>query len=325
MTNTIQLMRLLIALGGNAIKQAEEKGSTEEQFANCEKTARVIAQIVKHMPKNDRVLITHGNGPQVGNIMVQQDAAKDVIPPQTMDVVGAMTQGQIGYMIEQSLLNAFTELKMEAKVCTIVTQTIVNRNDPEFFEDRASKPVGNYMTEDDAKRLKEAHLEYIIKRVKPNERGWRRVVPSPEPIQQVEGDVIKMLVDLGAIVIASGGGGIPVIRTRGGYKGVEAVIDKDLAAERLAEITEMDTLLILTDVERVKLDYGKENEREIEHMNVEEAERYLAEGQFLKGSMEPKVKACIRFLRKGGKRAMIAALDKAMEALDGKSGTEIYP
>jgi carbamate kinase len=321
----IQLMRLLIALGGNAIKQADEKGSAEEQFANCEKTARVIARIVKRMAKNDRLLVTHGNGPQVGNLMVQQDTAKDNIPPQRMDIVGAMTQGQIGYMIEQSMINAFTELKMDARVCTVVTQTIVNRNDPEFFDENASKPVGNYMSEGEAKKLKEEHPEYIIKKVKPNDKGWRRVVPSPEPIQQVEGEVIKTLVDLGVIVIASGGGGIPVIRTRRGYRGVEAVIDKDLAAERLAEITEMDTLLILTDVERVKLNYGKENEREIESMSAEEAEKYLAEGQFLKGSMEPKVMACVRFLRKGGRRAVIAALDKAMEALDGGSGTEILP
>lgn len=317
-------MRLLIALGGNAIKQAKEEGSTEEQFANCEKTAGVIAQIVKRMGKNDRLLITHGNGPQVGNIMIQQDAAKEIIPAQRMDVVGAMTQGQVGYMIEQSLLNAFAEARINKRVCTIVTQTIVNRNDPEFFDENASKPVGNYMREEEAKKLKKEHPEYIIKKVKPDEKGWRRVVPSPEPIQQVEGDVIKTLVDLGVIVIASGGGGIPVIKTRKGYRGVEAVIDKDLGAERLAEITEMDVLLILTDIERVKLNYGKEDEKDIERMSVDEAERYLKEGQFLKGSMEPKVKACVRFLRKGGKRAVIAALDKAKDALEGKSGTEIF-
>ncbi|MDY6984933.1 MAG: carbamate kinase [Candidatus Thermoplasmatota archaeon] len=318
-------MRLLIALGGNAIKQANEDGSTEEQFTNCEKTARVIAQIVKRMGKNDRLLITHGNGPQVGNIMIQQDTAKEIIPAQRMDVVGAMTQGQIGYMIEQSLLNAFTESRINARVCAIVTQTIVNRNDPEFFDENASKPVGNYMREEEAKKLKEERPEYIIKKVKPDEKGWRRVVPSPEPIQQVEGDIIKTLVDLGVIVIASGGGGIPVIKTRKGYRGVEAVIDKDLGAERLAEITEMDVLLILTDVERVKLNYGKEDEKDVERMSVDEAEHYLKEGQFLKGSMEPKVKACIRFLRKGGERAVIAALDKAKDALEGKSGTEIFP
>ncbi len=318
-------MRLLIALGGNAIKQANEEGSTEEQFANCEKTARVIAQIVKRMGKNDRLLITHGNGPQVGNIMIQQDTTKEIIPAQRMDVVGAMTQGQIGYMIEQSLLNAFTESRINTRVCTVVTQTIVNRNDPEFFDENASKPVGNYMREEEAKKLKKAHPEYIIKKVKPDEKGWRRVVPSPEPIQQVEGDIIKTLVDLGVIVIASGGGGIPVIKTRKGYRGVEAVIDKDLGAERLAEITEMDVLLILTDIERVKLNYGKEDEKDVERMSVDEAEHYLKEGQFLKGSMEPKVKACIRFIRKGGKRAIIATLDKAKDALEGKSGTEIFP
>jgi carbamate kinase len=316
-------MRLLIALGGNAIKQADEKGSTKEQFANCEKTAKVIAQILKRMEKDDRLLITHGNGPQVGNMMVQQDAAKESIPPQRMDVVGAMTQGQIGYMIEQSLINAFTELKIDAEVCALITQTIVNRNDPEFFDENASKPVGNYMREEEAKRLKEEHPEYIIKKVKPNEKGWRRVVPSPEPVQQVEDRVIKTLIDLGVIVIASGGGGIPVIKTRRGYRGVEAVIDKDLSAERLAEITEMDTLLILTDIERVRLNYGKENEKPLDSMSVEEAEKYLEEGQFLSGSMEPKVRACIRFLKKGGRRAIIAALDKALDALDGKSGTEI--
>jgi carbamate kinase len=322
-SSVIHVMRLLVALGGNAIKQANEAGSTKEQFANCEKTAKVIARIVQRMDKEDRILITHGNGPQVGNLMVQQEAAKESIPPQRMDVVGAMTQGQVGYMVEQSIMNALAELKVKTDVCVMVTQTIVNRNDPEFFDETASKPVGNYMSEDDAKRLKEEHPEYIIKKVKPNDKGWRRVVPSPEPIQQVEGGVIKKLIDMGTVVIASGGGGIPVIKTRRGYRGVEAVIDKDLAAERLAEITEMDTLLILTDVERVKLNYGKEGEIEIERMSVEEAEKYLEEGQFLRGSMEPKVKACVRFLKKGGQKAVISALDKAAEALDGKSGTEI--
>jgi len=318
-------LRLLVALGGNAIKQAHEKGTTQEQFINCKKTATLLAQVVQKMKPEDRLIITHGNGPQVGNLAVQQDLAKSVVPPQDMDVLGAMTQGQIGYMLQQTLDNQLRKLGIKRHVIAVVNRVLVSKDDPEFQGENASKPVGNFLTEAEMKEEKAKHPDYIFKKVKPTgERCWRRVVPSPDPIANVEAEAIRKMVDAGIIVIASGGGGIPVIlNDNGNYRGVDAVIDKDLAGEKLAEVVDADTFLILTDVEKVKLNFGKPNETEISRMTVEEAKRYLAEGHFLAGSMGPKVKACIRFLEWGGKRAIISSLDKVTEALEGKTGTHI--
>jgi carbamate kinase len=316
---------VLIALGGNAIKQANEKGSSEEQFKNCWKTTQYIANIIQNLAPEDRLAITHGNGPQVGNLMVQQKAAEDIVPAHPMDVVGAMTQGQIGYMLQQTLVNHLKGKKIKKSVCTLLNQVLVDRDDPEFEGENASKPVGNFLTEEEAQELKRNQPDYIIKKVKPNgERCWRRVVPSPDPIANIEGDVIKKLVDAGVIVIASGGGGIPVLRDANGkLKGVEAVIDKDLAGERLAEIIKANILFVLTDVEKAKINFGKANERGLGKLTYEEAKRYYEEGQFLAGSMGPKVKACLRFLENGGKKAIISSLDKVMEAYRGETGTII--
>jgi len=318
-------MRLLVALGGNAIKQAHEKGTPEEQFANCRMTTKRLADIVSRMDGQDRLIITHGNGPQAGNLLVQQDLGKEAVPAQTMDIVGAMTQGQIGYMLQQTLLNYLMDKDLKLPVAAVVNQVLVDENDPEFFGDAASKPVGNFLTEEEAKQVKQEHPEYIVKKVKPNgERVWRRTVPSPDPIANVGAEGIKRMVDAGIIVIASGGGGIPVVHDEDGhYVGVEAVIDKDLAGERLAEVVNADTFLILTDVEKAKLNYGQPDEEEVGPITLSQAKKYLAEGHFLAGSMGPKVKACIRFLEWGGKRAIITSLDKAVEALDGKTGTRI--
>ena len=318
-------MRLIVALGGNAIKQAHEKGTRAEQFSNCSTTTKLMAEIVSKMGEDDRLIITHGNGPQAGNLLVQQDRAKADIPAQTMDVVGAMTQGQIGYMLQQTLLNFLKDKGVAIPVCAVVNQVLVNRDDPQFVGDAASKPVGNFLTEEEAKQLKAAHPEYIVKKVKPNvERAWRRTVPSPDPIRNAGSEGIKRMVDAGIIVIASGGGGIPVVLDEAGhYEGVEAVIDKDLAGERLAEVVGADVFLILTDVEKAKLNYGKPNEEDIGAITLSEAKKYLAEGHFLAGSMGPKVKACIRFLEWGGERAIITSLDKSVDALAGKTGTRI--
>jgi len=320
-------MRLLVALGGNAIKQAHEKGTPEEQFANCKTTTTLMAEIVSRMSEKDRLIITHGNGPQAGNLLVQQDVGKDQVPPQTMDIVGAMTQGQIGYMLQQTLLNFLKDRGLKVPVAAVVNQVLVNEDDPEFFGDAASKPVGNFLTEEEARQLKQEHPEYIVKKVKPNgERAWRRTVPSPDPIANVGAEGIKRMVDAGIIVIASGGGGIPVVLDdEGHYKGVEAVIDKDLAGERLAEVVKADVFLILTDVEKAKLNFGKPNEEEVGAITLSEARQYLAGGHFLAGSMGPKVKACIRFLEWGGKKAIITSLDKAVEALEDKTGTILVP
>lgn len=319
------MMRLLVALGGNAIKQAHEKGTTAEQFLNCKKTTQLLAQIVKRMKPEDRLVITHGNGPQAGNLLVQQDAGKELVPPQDMDVVGAMTQGQIAYMLQQTLDDYLRELGINTPVCGVVNRVLVSKDDPEFIGENASKPVGNFLTEEEAMELKRKHPDYIVKKVKPTgDKCWRRVVPSPDPISNVEDKAIMQMVELGIIIIASGGGGIPVVLDQDGhYRGVEAVIDKDLAGERLAEVVGADTFLILTDVEKVKLNFSKPDEREIDKMTLAEAKRYFSDGHFLAGSMGPKVKACIRFLEWSGKRAVITSLDKAIDALDGKTGTEI--
>ncbi|UCE43528.1 MAG: carbamate kinase [Candidatus Bathyarchaeota archaeon] len=318
--------RILVALGGNAIKKADEKGSSAEQFRNCYATCKLLAQIVKTMKKGDRLIITHGNGPQIGNLMIQQEEVKHLVPAQTMDVVGAMTQGQIGYMLQQTLMNCLREEGIDTPVCAVISQTLVDKEDPEFFHEAATKPVGNFLTEEEAVMLKKRNPEYVIRKVKPaGERIWRRTVPSPHPVANVEEAAIRRLVDAGFIVIASGGGGIPVIQDEHGrYKGVEAVVDKDLAGERLAEVCNANVFLILTDMEKVKLNFGKPNEQDVDKMTDTEAKKYLEEEHFILGSMEPKIKACIQFLESGGEKAIITSPDKTVEALEGKTGTLIY-
>ncbi|MEA3356796.1 MAG: carbamate kinase [Candidatus Bipolaricaulota bacterium] len=317
-------MRLLIALGGNAIKQAHEQGTTEEQFRNCRVTTRLIAEIVKRMRPEDRLVITHGNGPQAGNLLVQQEQGKDKVPAQSMDIVGAMTQGQISYMLQQTLLNYLHEAGLNMPVCGVVNQVLVSENDPEFLGETASKPVGNFLSEKEAQEIKQAHPDYVIKKVRPNgDRVWRRTVPSPDPIANVENEAIRRMVDAGIIVIASGGGGIPVVKDGERLRGVAAVIDKDLAGERLAEVVNADEFLILTDIEQARLNYGQPDERPIDRMTLADARRYFEEGHFLAGSMGPKIKACIRFLEWGGERAMITSLDHATDVLEGKTGTTI--
>ncbi len=314
--------KILVALGGNAIKQAQEKGTYEEQLRNVEKTA---AQLAKLVQRGYHLAITHGNGPQVGALLIQQEEGQRLgIPPQPMDVCGAMTQGQIGYMLQQALMNEFRKVGLDKLAATVVTRVLVRKDDPDFQD--PSKPVGPFYDEETAKRLAEER-GWVIKKVKPNaDKPYRRVVPSPDPIRPLEADAIKKLYDSGIIVIASGGGGIPVIEEDGKIKGVEAVIDKDLAGERLAEVLGVDIFVILTDVEKVKLNYGKPDEREIDRMTVSEAKKYYEEGHFLPGSMGPKVKACIRFIEEaGGKAAIITHLEKALDALEGKTGTWIVP
>jgi carbamate kinase len=242
-----------------------------------------------------------------------------------MDIVGAMTQGQIGYMLQHEMSNALSELGNDRLVCAVVNRVEVNANDPEFEGETASKPVGNFLTEEEANEIKSKHPDYIMKKVKPNgDRVWRRTVPSPDPIQNVEKEALKKMVDAGLIVIASGGGGIPVVRRNdGSLAGVEAVIDKDLSGEKLAEEIEADTYLVLTDVDRVYLNYGTEDQKALDTLTLSQAKSYHEEGHFLAGSMGPKVLACIRFVESGGKEAIITSLDKADSALEGGSGTHI--
>ncbi|ASJ05374.1 carbamate kinase [Thermococcus barossii] len=312
------MKRVVIALGGNAILQRGQKGTYEEQMANVMKTAKQIVDII--LDGDYEVVITHGNGPQVGALLLHMDAGQAVhgIPAQPMDVAGAMTQGQIGYMIQQAIRNELKRRGIDRPVATIVTQTLVDKDDPAF--QHPSKPVGPFYDEETAKKLAKEKGWVVIE---DSGRGWRRVVPSPDPKGHVEAPVIVDLVEKGFIVIASGGGGVPVVEENGQLKGVEAVIDKDLAGERLAEEVKADIFMILTDVNGAAVNFGKPDERWLGKVTVEELKRYYKEGHFKKGSMGPKVLAAIRFVEWGGERAVIAALDRAVEALEGKTGTQV--
>jgi len=311
------MKRVVIALGGNAILQRGQKGTYWEQMENVKKTAKGIADIIE---RGYEVVITHGNGPQVGALLLHMDAGQQLygIPAQPMDVAGAMTQGQIGYMIGQAITNELKGRGIDKPVATIVTQTIVDKNDPAFKN--PSKPVGPFYDEETAKRLAREKGWTVVE---DSGRGWRRVVPSPDPKGHVEAPVIVDLMEKGFIVIASGGGGVPVVEENGHLRGVEAVIDKDLAGERLAEEVGADTLMILTDVNGAAINYGKPDEHWLGRVTVGELRKYYEEGHFKRGSMGPKVLAAIRFVEWGGDRAVIASLERAVDALEGKTGTQV--
>jgi carbamate kinase len=312
---------LVIALGGNAIKQAQEKGTTEEQFRNVDLTARQIAKIAR---EGYRLVVTHGNGPQAGALLIQQEEGEPAIPAQSLAACGAMTQGQIGWMIQNRLSFWLRQEGIHTPVCTVVTQVVVSDLDPDFQD--PSKPVGPFYTLEEAQSLR-SEKRYVVKEVKPAvPKGWRRVVPSPEPQDIVEKDAINALLASGAIVIASGGGGIPVRRNGdGSYTGVEAVIDKDRAGFVLAQAVSAQALLILTDVEKVYLRYGRPDAAPLDRLTVTQAQRYLAEGHFLAGSMGPKIEAALRFARWSRREAIITSLDKALEATLGRTGTRVCP
>lgn len=310
---------VVIALGGNAIKRADQEGTFYEQLANV----RLMAEQLVEMNRLGYCLIlTHGNGPQAGNLLIQQEESRGQVPSLPLDVVGAMTQGQIGHMFQAQLQNAFKTVGKDIPIATLVTQVLVDHNDPAFQQ--PSKPVGPYYSLDEAMFLRR-EKGYVVKEVKPGiKRGWRRVVPSPEPVDIIESYCIKALVQSHAIVITAGGGGVPVIeKSNGQLRGIEAVIDKDKAGQVLARLVDGDTFLILTDVEHVYLNFGKADQQALGKVTIAELEKYLVDGQFMAGSMGPKVEASIRFIKSGGKRAIITSMEKAVDALEGKTGTEI--
>jgi len=310
---------VVIALGGNAIKQAGEVGTARDQFHNV---ARTCEHLVTMNKLGYKLILTHGNGPQAGNLLIQQEESKGLVPGQPLDVLDAMTQGQIGYMFQNQLQNAFHRIGKDIPIATLITQVLVNKDDPDFKN--PSKPIGPFYTKEEAEELRE-NKGYLVKEVKPNaKKSWRRIVPSPEPIGIVEADTIKILLDNRVIIITSGGGGIPVVKTKNDdIRGVEAVVDKDRAGQKLAEIVGGNIFLVLTDVENAYINYGKPDQQALDEITISQAEEYIRSGHFGAGSMGPKIEACIRFVKSGGERAIITSLDKAVEALDGNAGTQI--
>jgi carbamate kinase len=306
--------RAVIALGGNALIKKGQKGTIYEQFSNTRESCRSIVQMVKD---GWDVVITHGNGPQVGALVLQNQAAKNITPEMPLGICVAESEGLIGYMVQQCLSNALKREHIDESVIALITQVIINPDDPSLTN--PTKPIGPYYNEDEAfKMLKEGcHMTRLP-------RGWRMVVPSPDPIRIVEGEIIRKMLDDGIIVIASGGGGMPVIEKKDwGLDGLEAVVDKDLAAERLAEAIDAQVLLILTDVEKVYLHYNTTKQQSLDRVTYNDLKEYYLAGEFPPGSMGPKILAALRFLEFGGDRVVISNIEQGFEALQGKTGTLI--
>ncbi|MBA3926098.1 carbamate kinase [Listeria sp. W9-0585] len=309
--------RVVIALGGNAILQPNQEATFENQLKNVEDSCAKIAEITE---AGHKVIVTHGNGPQVGNILRQNEEAKEYVPALPIDACSAESQGFIGYMMEQSLKNELARKKLPTNVITLLTQTEVSASDPAFQS--PTKPIGVFYTREEAVELS---AEKGWEMAEDAGRGYRRVVPSPQP-QKIHGvEAIKQLVATDTVVISTGGGGIPVVQNEeGDLKGVEAVIDKDRSALRLSEQVEADVFMILTDVTNVYLHFGEPNQQKLEGVPVKEAKEYMTEGHFADGSMGPKMEAAIAFAE-SGKEAIICSLDAAVEALAGRAGTRILP
>ena len=307
---------LLITLGGNAILPARGTGTFDEQVAITRLTMQPIAQLIR---EGVQVVLSHGNGPIVGNILIRNDAVRDQIPPMPLDVCGADSQGGIGYMMQQALDNELRRAKIDRPAVTVVTQVVVDERDPAFR--RPTKPIGPFYSQDRARLLAKEKGWTVIE---DSGRGWRRVVPSPRPLEVVEIGAIRRLVDEGTVVIAAGGGGIPVSRQwDGSFHGVEAVIDKDLASSLLARLLGCEMLCIVTGVDRVALDFGKPEQRDLSCATAEELSRYAAEGHFPPGSMGPKIQAAIEFVQGGGRAVVITSPAKLRDAIEGGSGTRI--
>jgi len=309
-------VKVVVALGGNALEDKALPPTAESQLQVARRTAEYLAQL---SCAGYELAVVHGNGPQVGRILLASETAADVTPPMPFDACGAMSQGYIGYHLQQALTDALHKRDRRIPVVTVVTQMVVDRNDPAF--QNPTKPIGPFYSKEQADTLAE-EKGYTMK--EDAGRGWRRTVPSPKPRRIVEIGTIKTLWDT-TITIACGGGGIPVVETEsGGLEGVAAVIDKDLAACRLAVEMEADILMILTEVPAVAINFGKPDQTDLGNTTAEELEKYAAEGQFGAGSMLPKVQAAVDFVRSApGRRAIITSLDHGLDALKGSCGTRI--
>jgi carbamate kinase len=308
----------VVAFGGNALLRPEDRGTQEEQIARAKQAARWLAEIVR---RGYKLIVVHGNGPQVGNILIQAEEASTKIPPQTLDVCVAQTEGSIGFMLQQAIRNRLEAIGSAGEVATILTEVEVDPADPAFK--RPTKPIGPFFTRYRAEAL-ERDLGWTMR--EDAGRGWRHVVPSPRPLRILNLNTVARMLDTAAVVIAAGGGGVPVVKGRDGqWRGIEAVIDKDFASSLLASKLQADLFIILTGVPKVALDFGKPTQRYVDRMTVEEAEQHLREGQFPPGSMGPKIESAVQFVRGAKQQVMITDVEVLREALDGKDGTVIVP
>jgi carbamate kinase len=315
-------MTFVVALGGNCILRAGQKGTIEEQYENLRRTAE---QLLGLLSGKSRIVVTHGNGPQVGNLLLASTMAQAVVPPMPLDICGAATEGFMGYMIQNTLANCLRQAGAPHNITTVISQVVVDRNDPAFQS--PSKPIGPFYTESEAARLRDEKGWHIVQ---DSARGYRRVVASPIPVSLQQARIIKSMLDAGEIVVAVGGGGIPCIREQNrNLSGVEAVIDKDYASARLAIEIDADVLFILTAVEHVYRDFATPRQKALKNLTVAESKKLLDENQFGKGSMEPKIRAAVMFLEeaesnRGREREVIITLpETALAALQGKTGTRI--
>lgn len=308
--------RAVVALGGNAISRRGENDDIHQQFANTRKSLLPIVELIR---EGYQLVISHGNGPQVGNALLRVEMARDVAPIVPLGVLVADTEGSMGYMIAQSLENRLMKEEINRKVCTIITQVIVDKDDSSIKN--PTKYIGQFYKEAEAKEMAKK-LGWVVKM--DANRGWRRVVPSPKPQGIVEGVVIRHLVETGFIVIAGGGGGIPVyIEADGTYQGVDAVVDKDYASAVLGNVIGAELLVIVTDIDKVYVNFGTDAQQPIDQISAGEIEKLLHEGHFPYGSMGPKVSAAIKFLKGGGEKVVITSIEHAYSAVDGSPGTTI--
>ncbi|HEX9113539.1 MAG TPA: carbamate kinase [Nitrospirota bacterium] len=305
----------IVTLGGNAIIRRGETGTVEEQFAHAD---ACMAEVAKMLAAGRRVIITHGNGPIVGNIVIRNECARNTIPPMPLFMNNADSEGGIGFMIQQTLYNSLRKIGGKRDVATIITQVVVDENDPAFLN--PTKPIGPYYRENEADALRGEKGWTMAK----GTGGYRRAVPSPRPVRIIEKDVIRRLALEGIVVIAAGGGGVPVLETGEGLlRGVDAVIDKDLSTSALAREIRAEGIIILTEVDRVYLNYGAAGEKGLDRVSLEEMKRYFAEGHFPPGSMGPKIEAAIEFLEAGGREVVITRPELMGAALAGRAGTRI--
>ena len=308
----------IIAIGGNALMKTGEQGTITQQFANSRDTCDKLILLVE---MGYKIIITHGNGPQVGFALRRHENSRKDIPPYPLGVCVAETVGSMGYMLQQTMQNTVKKNGLKVDTVTIITQVVVDKNDPSF--QKPTKPIGQFFSKEDID-VKVQNENWDI--VEDSGRGWRRVVPSPKPIRIVEKDTIGHLLEKGKIVIACGGGGLPVIELDGGIlDGVEAVIDKDYASSKLAQQLNLDEFIILTSVDKVSINFGKPDEVQLDSMTLAQAKQYFSEGQFPPGSMGPKIEAAIEFLENGGKKVIITSPELIVEAIKGEAGTVILP